>query len=115
MRRVFSMLGMVALTAMSQPAQPQNPRENGTNTPVGIWHSPPPPGKTFPQPPGCPAKFDDGPDTIPSGNRLLNGLTQPKPTLSPAAEFSEKARKELKKKHIKSFDGVSILSMVVGV
>ena len=116
MRGGICILGLVALTTISLAAQPQNPTsENSKNAPVGIWHSPPPPGKKIPEPPSCPAKFDDAPDTVPPGTRFSDGLTPPKPTLSPEAEFSDKARKEFKKKHLKYFDGVSILSLVVGV
>lgn len=72
-----------------------------------------------PEPPPCPAKFDDSLETDGivgrSAGGFQHGVTPPKPTVSPEAEFSDTARKEFKKKHLKRFDGVSVLSMVVGV
>jgi outer membrane biosynthesis protein TonB len=40
-------------------------------------------------------------------------LTAPKPTRTPEPEFSDKARKAIKKQHLKFFNGVSVVSMIV--
>ena len=63
-----------------------------------------------PEPPACPAKFDD---SVVVASDFKQGVTPPKPTNMPAAGFSNRARKELKKNHINN--AVSVLSMVVGV
>jgi TonB family protein len=62
-----------------------------------------------PEPPACPAKFDDG---VVLANNFKEGVTPPKPTTMPLAGFSNRARKELKKNHINN--AISVLSMVVG-
>src|SRR5260370_186759 len=51
-----------------------------------------------PPPPACPAKFDDSLETngvLPMGK--AQGLTSPKPVLTPEADFSDKARKDIHK------------------
>ena len=69
--------------------------------------------KAPPEPPACPAKFDDSLETNGIVRDFKNGVTAPKPTYQPIAEFSDKARKEGRKHHLYNF--VSIVSMVVGV
>ena len=67
----------------------------------------------IPEPPACPAKFDDSLETDGIVHDFKNGVTPPKATVHPEAEFSKEARKEARKQHLHEF--VSILSMVVGV
>ena len=64
-------------------------------------------------PPACPAKFDDSLETDGIVRDFKNGVTPPKPTFQPIAEFSDKARREGRKHHIHEF--VSVVSMVLGV
>jgi len=68
--------------------------------------------KSLPEPAACPAKFDDSLETDGIVGNFKNGVTAPKPTYQPIAEFSDKARKEGRKHHIYNF--VSVVSMVVG-
>jgi hypothetical protein len=42
-------------------------------------------------------------------------VTPPKPIISPEADFSDAARKAIKKKHLKFFDEASVLKMIVDV
>jgi TonB family protein len=66
------------------------------------------------RPPDCPAKFDDSLETngvAPSGR--TPGVKQPKPVFTPEAEFSEKTRKEINKKHLRPFFGVGMITFVV--
>lgn len=66
------------------------------------------------RPPDCPAKFDDSLETngiVPSGR--TPGVKQPKPVYTPEAEFSDKTRKEINKKHLRPFFSVTLLSFVV--
>ena len=66
-------------------------------------------------PPACPAKFADSLESNGIAGDFRHGVKAPKATYQPEAEFSDKARKAIKKQHIKFFNGVSILSIVVGV
>ena len=66
------------------------------------------------RPPDCPAKFDDSLETngiAPSPK--TPGVKQPKPVSTPEAEFSEKTRKEINKKHLRPFFSVTLLMFVV--
>ena len=65
-----------------------------------------------PEPPACPAKFDDSLETNGIAGDFRHGVTPPKATVSPAAELSERARKEAHKRHF--LNAVSVLSMIVG-
>lgn len=69
--------------------------------------------KALPDPPACPAKFDDSLETNGIEHDFKHGVTPPKPTYQPVAEFSDKARKEGRKHHVNNF--VSMVSMVIGV
>ncbi len=40
-------------------------------------------------------------------------MTQPKPIFTPEAEFSERTRKEINKKHLRPFFSVSLIAFVV--
>lgn len=65
-------------------------------------------------PPACPAKFDDSLESngiAPEGR--TPGVKQPKPVFTPEAEFSEKTRKEINKKHLRPFFSVTMISFVV--
>ncbi len=66
------------------------------------------------RPPDCPAKFDDSLESngiAPEGR--TPGVKQPKPVFTPEAEFSEKTRKEINKKHLRPFFSVTMISFVV--
>jgi hypothetical protein len=69
--------------------------------------------KAPPDPPACPAKFDDSLETDGIVGDFRKGVTAPRATFTPIAEFSDKARKEGRKHHMNEF--VSLISMVVGV
>ena len=73
-------------------------------------------GKEAPaaEPPACPARFGDSLETDGIAHDFKHGVTPPKATISPEAEFSDKARREFKKSHLKRFNAVSVLSMIVG-
>jgi len=72
-------------------------------------------GKHVTEPPPCPAKFDDSLATDGIVGKDRDGVTPPKPKYTPEAEFSDDARREIKKQGIKDFEGVSILSFVLDV
>ena len=66
------------------------------------------------EPPSCPARFDDSLDS--NGIAPMygaTGVTLPKPVRTPEAEFSDMARKEINKKHLRPFYGVSTIALVV--
>jgi TonB family protein len=66
------------------------------------------------RPPDCPAKFDDSLETNGiAPERRTPGVKQPKPVYTPEAEFSDKTRKEVNKKHLRPFFSVTLLSFVV--
>jgi TonB family protein len=65
------------------------------------------------RPPDCPAKFDDSLETNGIVAERTSGVKQPKPVNTPEAEFSEKTRREINKKHLRPFFSVSLLSFVV--
>ena len=66
----------------------------------------------LPEPPACPAKFDDSLETDGIVQDFKNGVTVPRATITPIAEFSDKARREGRKHHIHQF--LSMVSMVIG-
>lgn len=67
-----------------------------------------------PRPPDCPAKFDDSLETNGiAPDSKTPGVKLPKPVYTPEAEFSEKTRKEINKKHLRPFFSVTLLSFVV--
>jgi len=69
-------------------------------------------GGKVPKTPTCPAKFEDSLETngvAPIGN--VAGVTQPKPVSTPEPEFSDKARKEMRKRHIS--ESGSVIAFVV--
>ena len=65
------------------------------------------------EPPACPATFTDSLESDGIARDFRHGVKAPKPTVMPAAEFSDKARREGRKNHINHF--VSVVSMVIGV
>jgi len=72
-------------------------------------------GDRFPPPPACPAKYDDGLETngiAPIGD--MAGVTPPKAAFTPEAEFSDKARKAIYKKHLLPFLSDTTIEFVVG-
>jgi TonB family protein len=60
----------------------------------------------------CPENFDSHPD-VEGVHRIGGSVKPPKPTYQPEAEFSDEARKMIKKAHIKDFQAFSILGLVV--
>ena len=60
----------------------------------------------------CPEKFDYRPE-VDGIYKVGKGVTPPKATYNPNAEFSDEARKMIKKEHIKNFRAVSVLAFVV--
>ena len=60
----------------------------------------------------CPEKFDDRPE-VDGIYRIGRGVTPPRATYQPNAEFSDEARQLIKKQHIKGFHAVSVLAFVV--
>ena len=93
----------------------QDKAKTNPDAPPEFSRSHPASGPNVPVPAACPATFDDSPETNGIAGDFRHGVTAPRPTRTPEAGFSEKARKALKKQHLKSFDGVSILSMIVDV
>jgi TonB family protein len=71
-------------------------------------------GGRIPKPPACPAKPEDSLETngiLPEGR--AGGVRPPKVLFAPEAEFSEKTRKQINKKHLRPFFSVTLLSFVV--
>jgi outer membrane biosynthesis protein TonB len=64
-------------------------------------------------PPACPAKFDDDLQKNGVAPQQAPDVTPPRPKVSPEAEFSDEARKAMRQKHLKYFNAVSELSMIV--
>ena len=63
----------------------------------------------------CPAHFDDSLETNGIAPEYkAAGVTLPKLIHFSEAEFSERARKEINKKHLRPFESVSTIEMVVG-
>ncbi len=71
--------------------------------------------KVPPAPPPCPAEFNDGLQRSGVVPHDAPGVIPPQPKIAPEAQFSDEARKAIKKQHLRYFDGESILSMIVGV
>lgn len=62
----------------------------------------------------CPA--GTSPDKLPDGTyKVGGGAKAPKPLNSVETEFSEEARKMIRKAHLKGFNGVSMIYLVVGI
>ena len=70
-------------------------------------------GSNVSTPPTCPAEFNDSLQTDGIVGKDTDGVNRPKPKFQPAAEFSDQARKEIRKKHIKDFNAVSVVSFVL--
>jgi TonB family protein len=70
---------------------------------------------TTSQLPVCPAKFNDSIDATGIAGTFGNGVTFPKPTMQPEAEFSDEARRLLKRAHIENFQGASMIGLLVDV
>jgi TonB family protein len=70
-------------------------------------------GKHVTEPPACPAKFDDSLATSGIVGKDTEGVTPPKPTHTPEAEFSDEARRGIDRAGIKNFESVSLLGLVV--
>jgi protein TonB len=65
--------------------------------------------------PACPARFDNSLASDGIARQNENGLTNAKSLFAPEAMFSDQARKEIRDKRLRPFNGTSLLSLVVGV
>jgi hypothetical protein len=93
----------------------QQPETKPTPPPptVKLMLSTPATGPDVNVPPACPAQFDDSLATDGIVGKNETGVTHPKPKLTPPAEFSDEARREIKKQHIKNFEAISVIGFVV--
>jgi TonB family protein len=66
-------------------------------------------------PASCPATFDDSLATDGIVGKNREGVKLPKLKFSTEAEFSDEARHEIKRKHLRSFEAVSLISIIVDV
>jgi len=62
--------------------------------------------------PLCPSKFDDSLATNGIAGRQDKNVKPPSPINQVEAEFPETAKRELKREHLRSFDGVVVISLV---
>jgi len=65
------------------------------------------------EPPACPAKFDDGLERDWTSGKNADGVTPPKVKQYVEAKFSDEARREIKRAHIRHFEGTSVLNFVL--
>jgi TonB family protein len=107
-------LALLALLAGSAWAQQEAtaPRQAQTTAPA-FAHSTPATGPDAGVPPACPAQYEDSLATNGIVGKDLTGVKPPKAKFMPAAQFSDEARKEIKKQHIKNFEAISLLGLIV--
>ncbi len=63
----------------------------------------------------CPASPVRDTESGENSTKSLIGITPPKPLHHPEAEFPDELLRALKKKHVKDFEAVSVLSLIVDV
>jgi protein TonB len=105
------LVGLVAVAAWAQRPAPADatqaqtqPSTEQAGGPAGL--------KTADGVAACPAETASS--ALPDGvHRPGKGVVPPRATRTPEAEFSDEARKYVKKHHIKGFRAVSILSLTV--
>jgi len=113
-RNIIWIVTLLVLPAVAGWAE-QDKAQTNPGAPPEFSRPDPASGPNVAIPPACPTTFDDGLETNGIASDFLHGIKAPRPTRQPEAEFSDAARKALKKRHIKHFEGVSIVSMIVGV
>ena len=71
-----------------------------------------------PDPPACPARFDDSLESNGIANVFQHGVTRPIPTRQPQAELTNEARRvahdEIATHHVKVWQAISVVSLIVG-
>jgi TonB family protein len=100
-----------SFAACSWAQQPNAAPDQGAQQQPGVTRSPDSTADDLAVP-ECPAKFGDGPET--------NGIGARDPSVKPPralhtveAEFSDQARRVIKKKHLAPFAGVVLIRLVV--
>jgi TonB family protein len=105
-------LAFVAFTAAGLHAQQAaSPSQSETQT-VPVTPYKPMQTSSTDEIPACPEKFEHHPE-VDGIYKIGNGVTPPKATYDPEAEFSDEARKMIKKAHIRDFQAVSTVGLVV--
>lgn len=64
-------------------------------------------------PPACPAQFSRGAEAVASPEKPRSDVKPPRLINPVEAEFPDELRREMKKKHIRNFEAISLLALIV--